>query len=711
MQNIFTDYPAVLWRSGWKISSGPEDRRPFITGDLPGSVTLPEADWSLRPSGREDAGTARLLCNGFTVSARKRPEENRIEVLAAGPGLLHGKVSGLPMPQLVSAEAEVAKGSGFDLLQNGRSTVVLLRQENHFALVCAEMTSDQALAKAEAVLAADFESLLKKETEDRKNIGGLFSTQPRHNPSVALAAENLAARLRSRTGAIHGLWSLADGFADETFSLNELYPLILAWNLIDPSVALELVQTALTLQQNSGGFPAWISGRGLSTPSAPWPFIAQSFERVWQKQPDPALLKKHLPALRKYMQWALRRFDPHRDGIPAWQSEQEIFVPQSFERGKATPELTVLLIAELEALLRLCEAGEHTEAAAQSLSEERDRLVKTLATVFWNPAAKDFSNVWKDGHYLHEPSFGSFMPLFWRGLEPEKQNALLENFEENRCFPGRQDSGSWKQDPIGDTVHLPAIHQFTAFEALRNTGGSARMLFMRRAREGFAAWFERETVETAGRTPGAAYALGPVTAALILTVQEEAERADARAPSSARQILHWGRRLKINSTDLRIASVFLLAIVITHLAYTLPQSRNAEARVAEAALNYQQSRYTEAMRICRRYPHLALSCLLQANMLMIAERPEQAEELYRQALKKETGSPSALFGLALALQMNGNFEQAAKRYTDFIDIYEQRHPEAAQLADEFMRLALEKFNKPPRWRRVYTLPVMNDLGL
>lgn len=711
MQNIFTDYPAILWRSGWKFSSGPEDRIPFITGDLPCAVRLPEADGALRLSGLEDAGTARLLCNGFSISTRKRPEENRIDVLATGPGLLYGKISGLPMPQLVSAKAEITKGSGFDLLQNGRSTVVLLRQENHFALVCGELTPDQALAKAEAVLDGNFESLLKNETETRKNICRLFSTDPRRNPSVALAAENLAARLRSRNGAINGLWSLADGFTGETFSLNELYPLTRAWSLIDPSIALELVQTALTLQQSSGGFPSWISDQGLSTPAAPWPFIAQSFELAWQNSRDPALLKKYLPALRKYIQWALRRFDPHRDGIPSWQSEQEIFVPQSFERGKATPELTVLLIAELEAVLRLCEAGEHTEAAAQSLIEERDRLVQTLYTVFWNPAAKAFSNVWKDGHYLQEPSFGSFMPLFWRGLDAEKQSALLETFEENRCFPGHQDSGSWKQDPIGDTVHLPAIHQFTAFEALRNTGGTALMLLIRRAREGFAAWFEHETAGTGRGNPEAAYALGPVTAALILAVQEEAERASAGAPSSARQILKWGRRLKINSTDLRIISVFLLAILIVHLTYTLPKGRNADARVAEAALNYQQGRYTDAMRICRRYPHHALACLLQANMLMLAEQTGPAEELYRQTLKKETGSPSALFGLALALQMNGNFEQAAKRYTDFIEIYEQRHPEAAQLADEFLTLALAKFNKPPRWRRVYALSLMNDLGL
>jgi tetratricopeptide (TPR) repeat protein len=148
-----------------------------------------------------------------------------------------------------------------------------------------------------------------------------------------------------------------------------------------------------------------------------------------------------------------------------------------------------------------------------------------------------------------------------------------------------------------------------------------------------------------------------------------------------------------------------------HLTYTLPRSHDVNARVAEAALNYQQGRYTDAMSICRRYPNNARSRFLQANMLMFAERPDQAEDLYRQALTQETESPSALLGLALALQMNGNFKQAEKRYGDFIDIYETRQPEAAALADELMQLAREQFAKPPRWRRVYNLPMMNDLGL
>jgi len=712
MQNIFTDYPDAPWKQGWRFSSGPEDRTPFITVAASGSLTAPGGAWTLRMIEPEAPCTTRLFANGFSIAARKYPKKNRIDALVIEPGLLCGTVSGdLPMPRL-TATADVTKNNGAFWLQSGRVTTLLLNQENRFALICGECTPERALEKAEMALDGNFEALVQSETEERKNVSRLFSINPRHNPPVAMAAENLAARLRERTPAIHGLWSMAEGFAGNTFSLNELYPLVRAWSLIDPPVALELAQTALSIQQSSGGFPAWIEAGGLASPVAPWPFIAQSFELAWQSSRDPSLLKKHLPALRKYVQWAVRRFDPRRDMIPAWQSEQEIFVPDSFERGKATPELTVMLIAEIEAVLRLGEENEHADSAAESLTEERDQLTQTLNTVFWNPSVKAFSNAWKDGHYLHQPSFGSFMPLFWRGLDKEKQNALLEAFEETHGFPGHHQPASWKQEEIDDTAHLPAIHQFMALEAIRNTGGNTLMLFVRRAREGFAAWFERESIEAArGDTSTPAYALGPVTASLVLTAQAEFERETSKAPSFGQQILRWSHRLKISKTDVRIVSVFLLAILIAHLAYTLPHLHDADARVAEAVLNYQQGRYTDAMRICRRYPDSARSRFLQANILMIADQPGPAEELYRQALTQETESPAALFGLALSLQMNGNFKQAEKRYGDFIDIYETRHPEAAELADEFMQLAREQFPKPPRWRRVYALPMMNDLGL
>lgn len=708
MQNVFTEYPEIPWKSGWQLVSGPEKQSALTTGESPGELLASSARWTLQLTAPEIAGGTRLLFNGLSVSGRRRPERNRVEALLCAPGVLCGRFIGLPAPTLAGGTAS----NGETWIPDHSAPALLLLRNDRFALVWGEFAPERARLRAETALEEDFGALIAAETRDREPVSQLFSPNPRHHPPVALAAEHLAARLRARDGALHGLWSRAEGFSSETFALNELYPLVRAWSLLDPEIALELTQTAFELQQSSGGFPAWIEPGGLASPAAPWPLIAQSFELAWNLRRDPAILKRYLPSLRKYLQWALRHFDPHRDRIPAWQSDAEAFTAGSFERGKATPELTVLLIAEIEAVLRLCAEETSSNDAASSLREERDHLARTLETIFWNPETRTFSNAWKDGHYLKENSFGSFLPLFWKELPLPLQTALLDHFEENRTFPGPHSRSAWTQEESVGGADLPALHQFLAFAALQNAGGPALRFFVHRAREGFAAWFERESIATTRRTgSGAAYAPGPVTSALILTVQNELAREAARAPSITRKLLRLMHRLKINRTDLLIALVLVATILIIHLAYEVPRSRRSEEYVTEAALQYQQGLYAQAWELCQKSPDTPLARLIQANLLMLGEQPEPAIDLYRKVLLQHPESPSALLGLALALQMNGEFETAVRRYTDFLEIHAARHPQAAELATEFIPLAREEFARPPRWRRLYALPLMNDLGL
>jgi len=715
MQTVLKNWPEVPWKQGWLLRASPQDQRPFITSS-DGLLSAPGCDWSLKLIDPEIPCAVRFFCNGISLCSLKNGGKQRIDLFAAEPGLICGTVCGLPAPEF-TPPSPVENSQGITCLQAGSGVTLLLLKNDDFALFHGDSSPDFARIKAETVLEEPgVEAIRKRESEKREKTSRLFSINPRHNPPVALAAETLAARLRDRAGPLRGLWSAAEGFDTERFSLNELYPLIRAWSLIDPATALQLMQTALSLQTGDGGFPAWAAAGGPLSTAAPWPFIVQSFEIAWRTGSDPALLKQHLPALRKYMQWALRRFDPHRDGIPSWQSEQEVFVPDRFERGKATPEVTVFLIAEIEALLRLCSEGGQDEPSG-SLTEVRDQLTRTLNTVFWDPSARAFSNAWKDGYHLKELSFGSFVPLLLKHLTPEQRTALLEDFEETGRLPGcAAPAADWEADPGKPSSRLPAFHQFCVLEALRCTNESRALQvnFIQRSREGFAAWFERECIGAARHkadADGSAYALGPITAALILCVQDEFEREAKKAPSAAQHILLWIHRLRLTKGDLRIVLFLLLSIVLVRLIYSLPNSRRKDSRIAEAALNYQQGRFAEALNILRRYPHNALSCLLQANLFMLQEQPESAEELYRKALIQHPGSPSALFGLALSLQMSGRFEEAQRRYRDFIDIHEPRLPDAAGLAREFLLLAREEFRAPPRWRRLYTQPLMNDLGL
>lgn len=721
MQDALLNYPSVPWKQGWSLSSGDGDHFSLLTGDAPGEISALEAVWTLQLVEPTLPVMAQLFSNGLTLSTRKRKNGKQITAFLTEPGVLAGMSEGLPLPVLIAEEAQRDE-SGLVWLKTDHRNTLYLTKGSRFSLVTGDFPKELAMVKAEEALEMNFAAFLREESEQRQATAGLFSINPRHNPPVALAAETLRQRLRPRTVALHGIWSASDGFANEAFSLNELYPLIQAWLLTDPEVAMELAQTALSLQQPTGGFPAWVDSQGLVAAAASWPMIIQSFELAWRVHEDPVLLKKILPALRKYMQWALRRFDPHRDGIPAWQSELEVFVPGNFERGKATPDLTVMLINELESLLRLCEESDHSEAAIETLTDEHTKLTRTLTTIFWSPENKAFSNVWKNGHFLHEPSLGSFLPLFWPALPNNMKTPLLENFEETHGFPGHHAASSWKHEEIDDTPHLPAIHQFMAFETLQraDSGRALLMLFVRRAREGFAAWFERESIEAArleshqSHTEKPAYSLGPVTAALILTTQHEFQRETADHASALKNIQRLVHKLRFNRTDLRIILTVGTAMVLVHLLYNNPSRVNVTGQMSEAALNYKQGRLTDALRICQSYPDNAISQFIRANLFMITDDPASAEPLYRQALLGQTESPSALFGYALSLQMNGKFAYAIRRYNDFIDIHEAFLSRTGQedlidIAYEFILLAEEEFKNPPRWKRVYALPVMNDL--
>ena len=721
MQNLSTDYPAAPWEPGWRFCSTPEDAIRFVTTNTRGHITSPGADWLLQLADPSLPGSTQMLYNGLSIRGRK--QRQYITLFSVDDGVLTGTFSYMPPPTLSGKKAGTP-ANGQTWIKAPHGCTLLLCRESRFALVTGALAEEPALTKAEEALNLRFDTLLHNATDQRRPIANLFSINSRHNPPVALAAETLQQRLRGPVANLHGTWSTSDGFEHETFSLNDLYPLTRAWILIHPETALKLVQTALSLQQPSGGFPAWVNDRGETASTAPWPTIVQSFEQAWAGSNDPVLLKKHLPALRKYMQWALRYFDPHRDRVPAWQSEQETFVPNSFERDKATPDLTVLLLTELEALLRLCNQNEHAQTAVEQLKQEHQHLSQTLETLFWNPETKQFSNAWKNGHTLHDPSYASFTPLLLSELPDSFKKPLLENFETTHGFPGQKPLRSWKQEQIDDIEHLPAIHQFTTLEALRRSDSKRALLslFIRRAREGFAAWFERERIETArleehtNRSARHTFSLGPVTAALILCSQDEFRRDTTRKAPVHKTLQHWTNKLRLTAGDIKIVIGTLITILIAHLLYNLTVPINADAQMAEAALSYRQGRLSDTLQLCRRHPNHPLSQFLLANLLMITDNPVEAEALYLKVLRVKTESPSALFGYALALQRNEKFDLAIRRYNDFIDIHEQalsnpRREDLIDLAYEFIRLAEEGFSNPPRWKQVFAYPEMNDLGL
>ncbi|MGE4488425.1 MAG: hypothetical protein AB7E95_02645 [Kiritimatiellales bacterium] len=708
MQNVFTDYPDIPWKPDWQIASGPGDNCPFITKESYGTLSVPGADWMLEITEPSAACSVRLFADGLSFSRTRKKTQHRTDILNLSPGVLYGICHKQRLPRLIGATGQnenaswAVSGAGIALLAQSRQTP-------HFVLVHGAFSMEQAYQKAEQVLTENHDRRFQEETERRQQIATLFTLNSRHNPPAALAAESLVRRLREKTGPLPGLWSLAEGFEQPAFSLNELYPLVQAWNRINPTVSFQLMETALALQGHSGGLPAWIEASGQVSFTAPWPMIIQAFDAAWSVNSDIEILPEYLPKLRKYILWALRHFDPHHDGMPCWQSQYEVFIPGSFKRHKSTADLVALLIAELDALLRLCQASPYEEPSIQVLTAERDRLKRLLLTIFWNPDTKTFSTAWDSGHFVYEPTFGALMPMILQGLDSTQ---MMTN-EENGEIAQKDVILSAEQDHISQKTPQFAIQQFMVTDAVHRVPVETGLIikpFVRDIRETISLWFNLAGKEqpSSGKP---AYELDPITASLILLIQNDLKKTLTEQSAALRKLSYWKARLRLNRTDFLIVGACLIGVTVVHLAYNIPREHAADTHMANAALNYKQGRLTETLAICRRYPNHPLSQFLSANLFMLTEQPQEAEQLYRKVLLQKTESPSALLGLALSQQINGKFDEAVKRYIDFLDLYEERFPEAASIAEEFLQLTENGFSRPPRWRAVFSLPLMQDLGL
>jgi len=688
-----SQYPEVPWKQGWALGT-------FTTQPEPGAIsTAREAGWRCHLMPATGSFTTRFFYNGVLLQHRSRQVAEIIEAFSIAPGILLGTFTGEP-PTLE--------------IETPDSAVHLALNGSLFCLACGE----NAQEKAESALRLDFTALQDGEQRRRHFAGAFEHIPPRHRPALALAAENLLRKRRDAEGVFTGCWSEAAGFDRPAFSLNELYPLIQAWLLIDIETAEEFLKTAINLQDAHGDFPAWCEPGGRRSPVSPWPFMAQTAEAVWMKRQNPGLLKTLLPTLRKYLQGALRRFDPHRDHVPHWQSEAEALVPEAFGREKATPDLTAMLLCEIDALLRLYSHTELAETPSASMQEERKLLIKALTASFWNPEARAFVNTWRNGQLEYEPFFGSFLPLLWTGLDDEYRRTVLENFEETHSFPGSQDPGTWKHEKMDDSSHLPAIHQFMAFEALRRSDGNGLLLrlFTRRVREGFFTWFERQSVHAARETrrdtalDKAAYELGPVTASLVLTAQAELQRHTGPAPAPARLLQALRHRLGINRKDLWIILFMSGLMLAAHTCYRLPRGKiDADTALAEAKFLYSQGRLQDAMHICHQHPEHPLSQLLRANLLLFMENPAEASPLYKDLLLEESDRPAAVLGLAVSLHLSEEYEGAFRYYTWFIDYYAPAYPELKGLIENYRELAREEFQTLPRWRQTVSHALMSEL--
>jgi hypothetical protein len=131
------------------------------------------------------------------------------------------------------------------------------------------------------------------------------------------------------------------------------------------------------------------------------------------------------------------------------------------------------------------------------------------------------------------------------------------------------------------------------------------------------------------------------------------------------------------------------------------QATEAEAMAAKAAGNVDEvvARMREAVAIEDSiddlsqppYPPIPANELF-GKLLMEMSRPAEAEERFRETLKRTPGRPMAIYGIARAAELRGNEPTSRQRYHEFLTIWKNADPNRPELAiaKEFLAKAPSK---------------------
>lgn len=720
MNPVFRSYPSHPWLAGWPLEPrgcGIAYRQRhgglfFHTLDTVGRIApdteVPE--WSLQIPMPQNS-RINLLFNGFCGYFEKRRHRLAAEVLVPEPGVLWGRCTQIPSPVLMS-DAVPEQSDDTTWLDCAPSPVLLMIRDDTFCLVTRARIRNEAAAKADAWLAHDFEACLAEELKRRAGAVGLFEQMNRHDALTVISVEQLMRALRPAEGGIPGLWSQSPGTETPRFETNDLFPLALAWRQIDIEVAEQLVRTTLRIQTNSGAIPTVCApGQPFSVLEAPKPLVARAAEAVWSVRKDPALADELVQPLRRHLQWMLHHFDPKRRGLHCWQNSSEPLTPEIYESDLATADLTVLLLTEVEALHRLQAAATRFSEQPPFFDSERSNLEENLLTQFWDDREGQFSNAVLRGRITKVRGFPAFMPLLWSRLPITRQHRVIDPVKASGNLPGGVSLLSWRKSALDDDS-FPLLQQLLVLEALKVADPHGALItgFSRLVVQGFIEWHALSVGEYH------TLRMDPLIAGFIINLQETRHGVPqgdgGRVYSTARKAV---RRLRADWLDISIVAASILAVVMVHVIYEQlrrpPAFTTLEAQMNGAYANKDAERVLKnGEAIITYYPDQALMArLMTGNILMIQHRYAEAAQRLSEVRAASPDSPGPMIALGLAWQLQGNFEEAEKNYSEFIYLFGDIFPELADILRKNSLLMSEGFRSPPNWAEIYRYQLMHEL--
>ena len=719
MNFIFRSYPAHPWFTDWSFeprgcSSAFRENTTdlfFRTEETVGRIapSTEESEWLLQIPVPQNS-RINMLFNGFCAYFEKKKARYGAEVLVPEPGVLWGRSIGIPAPVMMTS-LDIEDKNEFQWIENGKTKALLAIRGDTFCLVTKARLQSDAIELAEQYFSRNVEEAITQEYERRSGARTLVEDMANHDSLAAICAESMMKTLRPAEGSIPLAWCQSSSTPFPQLDLNELYPLAMAWRLIDVEVAEELVSCVLRLQTNAGAIPVLYAPHTThSVLEAPKPFLAKTLEAVWEIRKDDALLSALLPLLRRHVQWLLHHFDPKRRGIHCWKNRTEPIIPELYETDMASVDLTVLLLTEIEALNRLRSTSSAFGADSDYFAEDKATLEHNLLNQFWNDQESAFSNAYIRDKVLPLKGFPAFTPLLWNKLPNQHRSSILELVHESGTLPGGLSVLSWRKSALDDSS-FPLLQQMLVFQALKTADPHGQLLrdFSRVTLQGFVEW------HTLSLQQDKQLPVNPVTAAYIINVQ------------SMHQYRYYGRgrisgilfkmlnKAKADRFDLIVIAATAFALYSSHLIYSVlrtpPPLAMLEAEMNSGYANKDpQSTLENCIMIIKHYPEKASTArLLAANISMLQSDLVNAVELYKAVREQSPDSPGPMIALGLAYQMQGKFKEAEKNYFEFCYIFEEIFPELVQEVNHYRYLIQEGFAAPPKWQEIYRYQLMHEL--
>lgn len=692
-----TNYPELIWMSDWAFGFDPLSSKTaslhngtiFHTLSKKGSISgLDTKAWQIHVHLPHKSHIT-YFSNGIIVK-RRTP----LAIIASpAPNVLCGFIHKRYGMELVCEHGHIDK-NGATHFYSGFGAATLLKKEQEdmicFSLAVNTGSQEEAYQLAKTHFAHTPEELISLHGCRRKIIDFL-DIFPRLNALPALAGECLLKQLRSPEGVLHEPWPASPAQQHETFSLNELYPLLTAWTDIAPQQAQSMHNLALNLQRADGHFPTWVAPNGdRNSFDAPHLFFAQCAERLLQKTGDVSQAKNSLNKLNNYLRWSLRHFFPQGTIHPAGQSIHETLSPELWHKHFSSAEHTLLLICELESLIRLHEQTASTQPAF--ITQALNKLTLLLETEFWNPQTRTFSTC-----YLQEEAntrFGlhEYLPLLHRNLELKTRTTLLSQF---KCSPWAH---GFQADPATGEQTIPAtpLQQFMILQCIKHPANSCAQTeaHINKTWNNLFRWqqhyfHKKLSIE-----------MPPFdTAFICLLIDLQAHRTKFLQNSTRK--MKWARiliqKLRITRDDLIILLVFGFLIFGTRMIYQNRAITASGATLQEAHTSYQARDLATTIDICKKIliknANDQEARLMLANILLSTNSPEKAETEFRQLRKLDEDNPAFILGLAMSLHRRGNTAAANLYYQEFQNYFAPYFPDTAKVVTRMQNLDTPKLTK------------------